>query len=698
MTVYLQLILFSSFVGLVWLIKASPVVRYYLKFSAYYGIVMVGSLFLIPVFIFHPFSVHNFVIGSHCFRWITHLIGVKWIIQNPDYLESDEPCIIVSNHQSSLDVLGLFQIWPKMGKCTVIARNAVFWVWPMGFAAWLAGLIFIPRAKSKADRAKTIINDVADQLTLTQSVKEHNTSRMAHFKRLNTKIYEAKGPDVTPDFIYWKQLTQPVLVKEFGPIDHIDFSPKEPHHFAVTCSVRVQIYNPITKLVTKNLSRFRENAYGAVFRSDGTLIVAGGEEKNIKIFDVSTKSMLRLFKGHSAPVHRVAFVNREPQIVSFSDDKSVKVWDIPTENTLHTFEGHNDYIRAGQVSPDVPNIVLSGSYDSIIKMWDTRTAKEVMTMDHKSPVESLLFMPNGGMFLSSGGTDIKIWDVLAGGKLRGALAQHHKTVTCLKLGSGGKRLLSGSLDRHVKIYDVSTFKVVHTLDFPNAILSLGIAPDDSTVVAGLSDGVIAVQRRSEETTSEKRPKKVAFNYKFHDILSNVDEIVPDLQNEKEAKYDYYFRKFEYAKALKAALMPYVVNKHPERTVAVLRELQKRKGLPKVLKYKDSNLPNWLTTIKQLVRFFISHITDQRFTRFLVSIADEFIDIIADRVDALPSDIGLLLVQLYEVLNRENNLAMELAMVEGMMQTLLYAQVTAETDNEINYKLVKTGENNAISAK
>lgn len=153
-------------------------------------------------------------------------------------------------------------------------------------------------------------------------------------------------------------------MKEFGPIDYIDFSPKEPHHFAVTCSVRVQIYNPITKLVTKNLSRFRENAYGAVFRSDGTLIVAGGEEKNVKIFDVSTKSMLRfvicnaknptfcylcsyfrLFKGHSAPVHRVAFVHREPQIVSFSDDKSVKVWDIPTENTLHTFEGHNDYIR-----------------------------------------------------------------------------------------------------------------------------------------------------------------------------------------------------------------------------------------------------------------------------------------------------------------------------------------------------------------
>lgn len=65
---------------------------------------------------------------------------------------------------------------------------------------------------------------------------------------------------------------------------------------------------------------------------------------------------------------------------------------------------------------------------------------------------------------------------------------------------------------------------------------------------------------------------------------------------------------------------------------------------------------------------------------------------------LACSVGLLLVQLYEVLNRENDLVMELAMVEGMMQTLLYAQVQAETDNEINYKLVKTGENNAITTK
>ncbi|XP_050308630.1 U3 small nucleolar RNA-associated protein 15 homolog [Anthonomus grandis grandis] len=514
---------------------------------------------------------------------------------------------------------------------------------------------------------------------------------MSNFKRLNTKIYEKKGPEITPDFVYWKQLGKPVLVKEFGPVDYIDFSPKEPHYFAVTCSVRVQLYNPITKLVVKNLSRFRENAYGAVFRSDGTLILAGGEEKNVKLFDVSTKSMLRLFKGHTAPVHRVGFIPKEPQIVSFSDDKSVRVWDIPTENILNTFEGHNDYIRAGVVNPDVPNIILSGGYDGMVKMWDTRTNKEVMKMNHTSAVESLLYMPGGGMVLSAGGTDIKIWDVIAGGKLRGAIAQHHKTVTCLRLASNGKRLLSGSLDRHVKIYDVGTFKVVHTLDFPNGILSLGVSPDDSTLTAGLVDGVIAVQRRPDQIETEVKPK-TAFQHKSREIPVGVDEIVPSLEHESEAKFDYFLRKFEYSKALNSALKPIIVNKHPEKTVAVLRELQKRKALPKTLKEKD------LKTIKNVIKFFLKYLTDLRFTKFLTDVADEFLDIIAEDVEDFPKDVGLLLVQLHESLVKEEKLINDLAQVEGMMQTLLAAQVSSHFDQCLPIKVKQTNECTALNVK
>lgn len=74
-----------------------------------------------------------------------------------------------------------------------------------------------------------------------------------------------------------------------------------------------------------------------------------------------------------------------------------------------------------------------------------------------------------------GGTDIKVFDAFAGGRLLAKITQHHKTVTCLTIASNGHRILSGSLDRHVQIYDAGTYNTIHTLDYPNAVLSIGIS-------------------------------------------------------------------------------------------------------------------------------------------------------------------------------------------------------------------------------
>lgn len=68
-----------------------------------------------------------------------------------------------------------------------------------------------------------------------------------------------------------------------------------------------------------------------------------------------------------------------------------------------------------------------------------------------------------------------MWDALAGGRLLAKLCQHHKTVTCLHLASDNRRLLSGSLDRHVKVYDVSSYRNVHTIDYTSPILSLAVS-------------------------------------------------------------------------------------------------------------------------------------------------------------------------------------------------------------------------------
>jgi U3 small nucleolar RNA-associated protein 15 len=61
-----------------------------------------------------------------------------------------------------------------------------------------------------------------------------------------------------------------------------------------------------------------------------------------------------------------------------------------------------DYVRAGAISPVSTDIILSGGYDNTVRMYDTRINTSVFHMDHGAPVESVLFLPTGGVFLSAG--------------------------------------------------------------------------------------------------------------------------------------------------------------------------------------------------------------------------------------------------------------------------------------------------------
>lgn len=400
---------------------------------------------------------------------------------------------------------------------------------------------------------------------------------------------------------------------------------------------------------------------------------------NVKLFDMQTKGMLRLFKGHTAAVHRTFFIPNQSQIVSYSDDKSVRLWDIGTEKTLLQFNDHTDYIRAGAVNPISSNILLSGGYDNIVRMYDTRSNQTICELNHGHPVESLLFFPTGSLFLSAGGTEIKIWDSLMNGKLLGCLSQHHKTITCLRLTSDSKRLLSSSLDRHVKIYDTCSFKVVHTLDYPNAVLSLGISKDNETIVAGMVDGLVSVSRRelsTEEQKTVKKKKVSSYKYKTHAFnTKSVDMVVVEEKCESFSEYETFLRKFQYTKVLSTVLQPYIVNKSPHITAIVIQELIRRRALNKALNSSDKKM------LIQILRFFIKNITDYRFTRILIDAANIFLDTLGDKLNTLPTEVGKLIVDLTKLLGEESDLCNNLAELQGVMDMLLTGQSNISNESE-----------------
>lgn len=414
-------------------------------------------------------------------------------------------------------------------------------------------------------------------------------------------------------------------------------------------------------MVAKSLLKFREHAFGGKFRQDGRLLAAGDDEGLVKLFDVSTKSMLRMFRGHSASVHRVGFTQDMLHLASFSDDKSVRIWDISSQQTVNEYKEHQDYIRAGCTSPVSPNIILSGSYDKTAKLYDTRSGMVTFQVDHGHPVEALLFLPTGGIFLTAGGTEIKVWDAFSGCKLLAKMSQHHKTITSLCLGKNGKSILSGGLDRHVKVYDVTTYQSIFNYDFDNSVLGVGVSRDDNTLAVGMVDGVISVRQAETQTQAEEKVTRNSFAGK---VSMLVDEEIQTTAINKQSKYDRWLRKYEYSKALDSVLLPYVVNKTPQVTVALMEELIRRNGLQRALAGRNEK------SLTQILLFIHRYIGEQRFTRILVDVGNTFLDVYEDVFHTFTGPLGKLFIQFSKRLKQEESLTYDMLHLRGALELLL----------------------------
>ncbi|XP_063243988.1 1-acyl-sn-glycerol-3-phosphate acyltransferase alpha-like [Bacillus rossius redtenbacheri] len=130
---------------LVALVPARSALRYYLCFAVYIGASSAVALACMPALCLRPFRVHNSRLMAQILKHFTKLLGITWELRHGEILAEDRGAVIVANHQSILDVLGMFNIWDVMGKCAAVAKNEVFYVWPFGLAAWLNGTVFIDR-------------------------------------------------------------------------------------------------------------------------------------------------------------------------------------------------------------------------------------------------------------------------------------------------------------------------------------------------------------------------------------------------------------------------------------------------------------------------------------------------------------------------------------------------------------------------
>ena len=252
-------------------------------------------------------------------------------------------------------------------------------------------------------------------------------------------------------------------------------------------------------------------------------IVASNNNQTIKLWDTQTGKEITTLKGHKSRVNAIVISPVRVStsqgfgkiIASSSEDKTIKLWNLETGRKIRTITGHSDSVHALAISPD-GKILASGSNDKTVRLWNLETGKEIRTITgHSSWVRSVAISrfsigsenDNDSNILASGSTDktIKVWN-LSTGKLIHTLKGHTQSVTSLAMSPGAKGdspiLISGSADRSIKIWDLSTGELVRNLEgHTQSITSLAINPanrlsNNKTFASGSTDRTIKIWNRS----------------------------------------------------------------------------------------------------------------------------------------------------------------------------------------------------------
>lgn len=161
---------------------------------------------------------------------------------------------------------------------------------------------------------------------------------------------------------------------------------------------------------------------------------------------------------------------------------------------LATLEGHTDYIPTLAISPDGATLA-TGSWDSTIKLWDTKTREEIATLnEYREKIKSLTFSPDGTV-LASGAFDggIALWNV-ATGELKDTLEGHESWATSLAFFPDGATLVSGSwYDNDIRLWDMPTGELTGTLEgHADGINDLVFSPTGDVLASGSKDGTIRI--------------------------------------------------------------------------------------------------------------------------------------------------------------------------------------------------------------
>lgn len=200
----------------------------------------------------------------------------------------------------------------------------------------------------------------------------------------------------------------------------------------------------------------RDEIDAVAWSPDGKQIASGSWDTTVQIWEAASGHPVRTYQGHTDAVYAVAWSPDGRWLASGGADQTVQIWDPHTGALQTTYTGHATYVTRLSWSPE-SQYVVSADGDNQIQVWEVMTGNQVVARHGGGVDTAATWSPRGAWIASVSPDDyavVQIWEALTG-KMRLSYTGHDDLVRSVSWSLDAKRLVSGSEDQTVQIWQPS---------------------------------------------------------------------------------------------------------------------------------------------------------------------------------------------------------------------------------------------------
>jgi F-box and WD-40 domain protein 1/11 len=221
---------------------------------------------------------------------------------------------------------------------------------------------------------------------------------------------------------------------------------------------------------------------------DKEIMVTGSSDHSCIVWDIETFEPIRRLAHHTAGVLDVCMDDQ--YIISCSKDAHICVWDRKTFTLIKALHGHRGPVNAVQLREiDGKKLLVSASGDGLAKIWDLQKLDVVKHFNSQDRGLAAVEFSDDGKYVLAGGNDQVIYKFcVATCELVHTFRGHSSLVRSLFLDSANGRVVSGSYDQGIRVYDFNHGELIGSYDNWTTSWILAAKGDYRRIVATSQDG------------------------------------------------------------------------------------------------------------------------------------------------------------------------------------------------------------------